>query len=151
MRRRNLMALFGRRGCRSFGAAVTEQARAAGYWNMPGTHAQRAGHGYGGGYHAPLILGPDQLRWLGAGERGAIALCAVAVLWLRKLRRLRADGRGDEFDGERCADRAQCRTDAGRSVRKAASPARDARHVPKLTSRPVAEPTRPLFDPPVQQ
>lgn len=41
-------------------ATFTEQVRAAGYWNMPGTHAQRAGHGYGGGYHAPLILGPIQ-------------------------------------------------------------------------------------------
>ena len=41
-------------------ATCTKQVWAAGFWNMPGTHAQRAGHGYGGGYHAPLILGPIQ-------------------------------------------------------------------------------------------
>jgi hypothetical protein len=33
-------------------------ARAGGYWNMPGTISQRAGHGFSGGYHAPFILGP---------------------------------------------------------------------------------------------
>jgi hypothetical protein len=33
-------------------------ASATGYWNMPGTFCQWSGHGYGGGYHAPLVLGP---------------------------------------------------------------------------------------------
>lgn len=33
-------------------------ARATGYFNLPGTHAQWAGHGFGAGYHAPLLLGP---------------------------------------------------------------------------------------------
>jgi len=44
------------------------------------------------------------MRWLGSGEPGAIALLAVAELWLRKWWRLRADGRGAHVDGERCAD-----------------------------------------------
>jgi hypothetical protein len=41
-------------------AGSTSELSAAGYWNMPGTLAQRTGHGYGGGYHAPFILGPIQ-------------------------------------------------------------------------------------------
>jgi hypothetical protein len=39
-------------------AVYTSRLQAAGYWNVPGTIAQRQGHGFGGGYHAPLILGP---------------------------------------------------------------------------------------------
>jgi hypothetical protein len=34
------------------------EAQATGYFNLPGTHAQWAGHGFGAGYHAPLLLGP---------------------------------------------------------------------------------------------
>ena len=104
MRRRNLMSCLAVAFAVVLGAVCSEQTRAAGYWNMPGTFAQRAGHGYGGGYHAPLILGPVQCDGWGLGAPSAVALCAVAVLWLRKLWRLRADGRGAEFDGERCAD-----------------------------------------------
>src|SRR3954451_15675032 len=37
--------------------AVTQ---AVGYFNLPGTLLQYSGHGFGGGYHAPLILGPVQ-------------------------------------------------------------------------------------------
>jgi hypothetical protein len=33
-------------------------AGAAGYWNVPSTFCQCCGCGFGGGYHAPLILGP---------------------------------------------------------------------------------------------
>ena len=58
MRRRNLMVCLTAVLAISLAAICAEQARAAGYWNMPGTYAQRAGHGYGGGYHAPLLLGP---------------------------------------------------------------------------------------------
>jgi hypothetical protein len=58
MRRRHLIRLFGVVFAVILSAACTEQSLAAGYWNMPGTHAQRTGHGYGGGYHAPMILGP---------------------------------------------------------------------------------------------
>jgi hypothetical protein len=40
-------------------------ADAAGYWNMPGNKWQWAGSGCGGGYHAPLVLGPISWRgWL---------------------------------------------------------------------------------------
>lgn len=34
------------------------QLRAAGYWNVPSNLGQRTGHGFGGGYHAPWVLGP---------------------------------------------------------------------------------------------
>lgn len=33
-------------------------ASAAGYWNVPSNICQWCGHGFGGGYHAPLMLGP---------------------------------------------------------------------------------------------
>src|SRR5262245_26527204 len=54
------------------GIASTANVSASGYWNVPGTHEQWAGHGYSGGYHAPFILGPhrfdgwhkwNEVRW----------------------------------------------------------------------------------------
>jgi hypothetical protein len=40
-------------------------AVAAGYWNVPSSFPQWAGFGCGGGYHAPLVLGPMSCRgWL---------------------------------------------------------------------------------------
>ena len=39
-------------------ATVANVAGATGYWNMPCTACQWWGHGFGGGYHAPLMLGP---------------------------------------------------------------------------------------------
>jgi hypothetical protein len=38
--------------------ANSRTAQATGYWNMPGTFCQWCGCGFGGGYHAPLVLGP---------------------------------------------------------------------------------------------
>jgi hypothetical protein len=38
--------------------AGSQIADAAGYWNVPSTFCQWCGCGFGGGYHAPLILGP---------------------------------------------------------------------------------------------
>jgi len=35
-------------------------AIAAGYWNVPSNFCQWLGTGFGGGYHAPLMLGPPQ-------------------------------------------------------------------------------------------
>src|SRR4029079_10154133 len=67
MRRRNLMVCVAVAVALVLGELCVDQARAAGYWNMPGTHAQRAGHGYGGGEHAPLILGPVRLDGWGLG------------------------------------------------------------------------------------
>ncbi len=67
MRRRNLMACLVVAVALLLSATVAEQAGAAGYWNMPGTHAQRSGHGFGGGYHAPLILGPVRCDGWGLG------------------------------------------------------------------------------------
>jgi disulfide bond formation protein DsbB len=40
------------------GLAIVQSAQATGWWNMPGTFCQWNGCGYGGGYHAPLVLGP---------------------------------------------------------------------------------------------
>jgi hypothetical protein len=67
MHRRSLISCLAVVSAVVFGAARIEQAQAAGYWNVPGTFAQRAGHGYGGGYHAPLILGPVRCDGWGLG------------------------------------------------------------------------------------
>jgi hypothetical protein len=40
------------------GLAIPQSAQATGWWNMPGTFCQWNGCGFGGGYHAPLVLGP---------------------------------------------------------------------------------------------
>jgi hypothetical protein len=67
MRRRSLISCLAVVWAVVFGAVCGERALAAGYWNIPGTFAQRTGHGYGGGYHAPLILGPLQHDGWGLG------------------------------------------------------------------------------------
>jgi hypothetical protein len=36
----------------------SQPVEAAGYWNVPSNFCQCAGCGFGGGYHAPLVLGP---------------------------------------------------------------------------------------------
>jgi hypothetical protein len=43
-------------------SAVAEPTGAAGYWNVPSSFPQWAGFGCGGGYHAPLVLGPMSCR-----------------------------------------------------------------------------------------
>lgn len=44
-----------------FGTLVgVHSVQAAGYWNVPSTFCQWLGSGFGGGYHAPLMLGPPQ-------------------------------------------------------------------------------------------
>jgi hypothetical protein len=58
MHRRSLVTCLAVLAANILSAACAYQSLAAGYWNVPGTFAQRAGHGYGGGYHAPLLLGP---------------------------------------------------------------------------------------------
>ena len=67
MRRRSLISCLAVVSAVVFGLVCVEQSWAAGYWNVPGTFAQRAGHGYGGGYHAPLILGPVRCDGWGLG------------------------------------------------------------------------------------
>jgi hypothetical protein len=67
MRRRSLISYLTIVSAVVFGAVCVERTPAAGYWNVPGTFAQRAGHGYGGGYHAPLILGPVRCDGWGLG------------------------------------------------------------------------------------
>ena len=72
MRRRNFMACLTAAFAGLLTVSYIEQAQAGGYWNMPGTYAQRSGHGYGAGYHAPLILGP--VRWDGWGLGNQVRL-----------------------------------------------------------------------------
>ena len=67
MRRPNLMDCLAVVFAVVLSAVGAEQVCAAGYWNMPGTFAQRTGHGYGGGYHAPLMLGPVRCDGWGLG------------------------------------------------------------------------------------
>jgi hypothetical protein len=58
MRRWNSLVWVALAALAAVGAPGVERSRAAGYFNMPGNMMQRTGHGYGAGYHAPLILGP---------------------------------------------------------------------------------------------
>jgi hypothetical protein len=41
-------------------------ACATGHWNVPSTFYQWSGYGFGGGYHAPLVLGPATHEYLSA-------------------------------------------------------------------------------------
>ena len=114
MRRRNLMACLAAVFAVVLALHCTEQARAAGYWNMPGTHRAADRARVRRRVSCAVDSWSRSVRRLGFGNAGAVALCAVAVLRLRKLWRLRADGRGDEFDGGLCADDgAGASTDAG--------------------------------------
>jgi hypothetical protein len=48
---------------------IAGDAQATGWWNMPGTFCQWNGCGFGGGYHAPLVLGPlTHECWEGPNE-----------------------------------------------------------------------------------
>jgi|tagenome__1003787_1003787.scaffolds.fasta_scaffold20428159_2 hypothetical protein len=69
MRRRNSKVCLSTVFAVLFTVSCIEQARATGYWNMPGTFAQRTGHGYGAGYHAPLLLGPVRCDGWGLGNQ----------------------------------------------------------------------------------
>src|SRR4051812_21621356 len=44
----------------------TTIVRAMGYYNLPGSFCQCCGCGFGGGYHAPLVLGPIAHGYLSA-------------------------------------------------------------------------------------
>jgi hypothetical protein len=143
MRRRNLMVCLVAVFAVVLGVASTEPVRAAGYWNMPGTFAQRAGHGYGGGYHAPWILGP--VRYDGWGLGAPVRLSCAPSPYC-----------GCESGGE-----------CGRIVEAPSSmegvvpttvptlmpmPAAMApMETRTLEPEPVVEPVRPLFDAPVQR
>jgi hypothetical protein len=62
MRRQILLACFAVAAIVAIEVIGTAQARAAGYYNLPGNFCQCWGHGFGAGYHAPLILGPPTCR-----------------------------------------------------------------------------------------
>lgn len=66
MRRYNLITIGVVAATVAIAAPGGNAVWAGGYWNMPGTLSQRAGHGYSGGYHAPFILGPIKLDGWGA-------------------------------------------------------------------------------------
>ena len=164
MRRRNLMVCLAAVFAVLLAATCAEQARAAGYWNMPGTCAQRAGHGYGGGYHAPLMLGPVRCDGWGLGTPVRLP-CAPSPYY----------GCGDCGDCGRTVEA----TSSMESVVPTAVPAptpmpsaaapvetRTVEPIPATTSEAVVqapeptaepaveqvvEPVRPLFDPPVQK
>jgi hypothetical protein len=68
MRRQVFMACFAVAAILAIEAIGAAQARAAGYYNMPGNFCQWWGHGFGAGYHAPLILGPPTCRGWCAGN-----------------------------------------------------------------------------------
>jgi hypothetical protein len=57
MCRRELVACVSVAVSLAIGAVTTGPVYARGYYNLPGTFLQCTGHGYGGGYHAPLVLG----------------------------------------------------------------------------------------------
>jgi hypothetical protein len=138
MRWRELAVLIAMAGILVLGAVSVASVRAAGYWNVPGTHAQRAGHGYGGGYHAPLILGPVRYdAWsLGAPVR---LPCAPSPYYA-------------------CGNCGDC----GRCGQMVESPSSMEGFVPttapattfdrgNLEPEPAVELVRPLFSPPVQR
>ena len=60
MRRRNFALCVSVAVSLAIGAATTGELN-AGCYNVPGTFVQCAGCGYGGGYHAPLYIGPPNL------------------------------------------------------------------------------------------
>lgn len=163
MRRRNLVVWLAVILAVVLGAASTEQTRAAGYWNMPGTHAQRTGHGYGCGYHAPLMLGP--VRHDGWGLGAPVRLpCAPSPYY----------GCGGCSDCGRLVEAASsiegfvpttAPMPAPTPAAAAPMETRTVEPIPAATSdavvqetepvvasvvEPVAEPVRPLFDAPVQ-
>ena len=127
------------------GMAGAIQACAAGYFNLPGTITQWAGHGYGAGYHAPLILGP--IKFDGWHVRHEVRLpsapcasCACAGC---------GDG-GQMVASPTMMEGVVPTTVAPGAAEKGPTPATD-RDAPSSTNViPKAESTRPLFDPPVQ-
>ncbi len=113
------------------GMAGAVQARAAGYFNLPGTIAQWAGHGYGAGYHAAADSRTDQVRRLACATRGPVTICSVCVVRLCRLRRWRSNGGFADDDGGRCADdrcaeRSGKGSDAGHRPRRSVFDERDS-------------------------
>lgn len=148
MCRRDLAAFAMMAATLAIGAAGARQAWAGGYWNMPGTLSQRSGHGYSGGYHAPFILGPIKLDGWGAPNEVRLP-CAPAPC---------------------CAHACACSCECGRmfeatstmegAVPTAAPPVAaqplqaptvaPAADSTTVVAAPQDEPSRPLFDAPVQ-
>jgi hypothetical protein len=162
MRRRSLISCLVVVSAAVFGVVCSQQTWAAGYWNVPGTFAQRAGHGYGGGYHAPLILGPIRCDGWGLGTPTRLP-CAPSPYY----------GCGGYGDCGRTVEATSSMEGVvptampvptpmpsaaapfeTRTVEPAPAPAATSEtlvHAPEPTPEPaVIEPVRPLFDPPVQ-
>jgi hypothetical protein len=166
MRRRKLMVFLAVVFAVVFGAADPELVRAAGYWNVPGTVAQCIGHGYGGGYHAPLILGPIRCDCWGLGTLVRLP-CAPSPYY--GYGSCGAGECGRMVEGTSSMENFVSTTAPAQSLIPAAAVPMETRTVepiPTATSEndalnpepvveptvePVAEPLRPLFDPPVQK
>ena len=157
MRRRNLISCLTVVSAIFLGIVGIEQARAAGYWNMPGTHAQRAGHGYGAGYHAPLILGPVRFDGWGLGNQVRLSYSPTPCY-----------GYGNCGDCGRMvaapssmegvvptsppAAVVPMETRTSEPVEATAAEIAEPTSEPAIApaDEPIAAPLRPLFDPPVQ-
>lgn len=129
MRRRSLTAAVVVAAIVTIGTA-SQTVRAGGYWNMPGTLSQRAGHGYSGGYHAPFLLGPIKLDGWGAPNEVRLPCSPAPICG--------------------CATGCECyRMTDEPSMMEGAVP------TPQTAARPVsatkASPAQPIFPAPVQR
>jgi hypothetical protein len=143
--------------------AYIKEARAAGYWNMPGTHAQRTGHGYGGGYHAPLMLGPVRCDGWGLGNQvrlpysptpyygcGGCGDCGRMVEATSSIESVVPTTAPAPVPMPAAAAPMETRTVDPTPAAASDSAALDAEPVVEPTVEPFVESERPLFDPPVQ-
>jgi hypothetical protein len=157
MRGRNLISCLTVVSAIVLGTPGIEQARAAGYWNMPGTHAQRAGHGYGAGYHAPLILGPVRFDGWGLGNQVRLPYSPSPYhVWAN----CSDCGRMEEAQSSMeavvptrpPAAEAAVETRTSKPIEAKASEIAEPNLEPTIApaDEPVVAPVRPLFDAPVQ-
>jgi hypothetical protein len=133
MRRRRLKSFFVV-AAMMIGTLSAEYASAGGYWNMPGTLSQRAGHGYSGGYHAPFLLGPIKLDGWGAPNEVRLPCSPVPIC-----------GCSSGCAGCDCYGMMSEPSTIEETV-----PTAGAQAVERVPTR-VGTPTRPLFIPPVSR
>ena len=166
MRRRKLMACLAVAFAVAVGAALIEQARAAGFWNMPGTVAQRTGHGYGGGYHAPLVLGPVRCDGWGLGTPvrlprapspyygyGSYGECGRLVEATSSMESVVPTIAPTQAPRPTAATPIETRTvEPAESAQATISESAVQDPEPEIAppAEQIVEPSRPLFDPPVQ-
>jgi hypothetical protein len=155
MRRRSLISCLAVVSAVVCGAVCTEQVRAAGYWNVPGTFAQRAGHGYGGGYHAPLILGPIQCDGWGLGTPVRLPYAPSPYCACGSYgdcgRMVEAASSMESVVPTTAPTPSAAAPVETRTVEPIpAAPSEVVGQAPEPAAEQVVKPVRPLFDPPVQ-